>query len=45
LYEFETQNELARGLKFIDEESSHKLLDLATETAKMINGLLGKLAP
>ena len=45
LYEFETQNELARGLKFIDEESSHKLLDLAPETAKMINGLLGKLAP
>ena len=43
LYEFETQNELACGLKFIDEESSSRLLDLATETAKMINGLLGKL--
>jgi four helix bundle protein len=45
LYEFETQNELACGLKFIDTESSSYLLSLATETAKMINGLLGKLEP
>jgi four helix bundle protein len=45
LYEFETQNELACGLKFIDESSSQKLLDLATETARLINGLLGKLEP
>ena len=45
LYEFETQNELACGMKFIDEESSRKLLELATETAKMINGLLGALNP
>lgn len=45
LYEFETQNELACGLKFIDEISSRQLLDLATETAKMINGLLGVLVP
>jgi four helix bundle protein len=43
LYEFETQNELACGLKFIDEDSSRHLLEIATETAKMINGLLGKL--
>ncbi|MGP8270143.1 MAG: four helix bundle protein [Terracidiphilus sp.] len=45
LYEFETQNELACGLRFIDEDSSRKLLDLASETAKMINGLLGVLEP
>ena len=45
LYEFETQNELACGLKFIDEDSSRKLLELATETAKLIYGLLGVLQP
>ncbi|MGA2166872.1 MAG: four helix bundle protein [Terracidiphilus sp.] len=45
LYEFETQNELACGLRFIDQDSSRKLLELATETAKLINGLLGKLEP
>jgi four helix bundle protein len=45
LYEFETQNELACGLNFIDQESSRQLLELATETAKLINGLLGKLEP
>jgi four helix bundle protein len=43
LYEFETQNELACGLMFIDQDSSRKLLELATETAKLINGLLGVL--
>ena len=43
LYEFETQNELACSLRFIDLESSRQLLELATETAKLINGLLGKL--
>jgi hypothetical protein len=45
LYEFETQNELACDLKFIDEDSSRHLLELATETAKLINGLLGVLNP
>jgi four helix bundle protein len=45
LYEFETQNELACGLKFIDQDSSRQLLELATETAKLINGLLGALNP
>ena len=45
LYEFETQNELASGLMFIDQESSGQLLELATETAKLINGLLAKLNP
>jgi four helix bundle protein len=43
LYEFETQNELACSLMFIDQDSSRKLLELATETAKLINGLLGVL--
>ena len=45
LYEFETQNELACGLNFINQDSSLQLLELATETAKLINGLLGKLEP
>ena len=44
LYEFETQNELACGLNFIRQDSSLKLLAIATDTAKLINGLLGKLA-
>lgn len=41
LYEFETQNELACGLGFINKDRSRQLLELATETAKFINGLLG----
>jgi four helix bundle protein len=45
LFEFETQNELACGLGFIDVDSSKVLLELATETAKMINGLLSALNP
>jgi four helix bundle protein len=45
LYEFETQNDLACGMGFIDRDSSKQLLDLATETAKLINGLLGALEP
>jgi four helix bundle protein len=45
LYEFETQNELACGLKFMGQEASQQLLELATETAKLLNGLLGKLEP
>jgi four helix bundle protein len=45
LYEFETQNELACGLGFIADDSSLKSLELATETAKLINGLLGALEP
>lgn len=45
LYEFETQNELACGLRFIAEDPSRRLLELATETAKLINGLLGVLEP
>jgi four helix bundle protein len=43
LYEFETQSELGRGLGFIDQESAQRLLELATEVAKLINGLLGVL--
>jgi hypothetical protein len=30
---------------FIDKESGTQLLDLATDTAKLINGLLGSLEP
>jgi four helix bundle protein len=43
LYEFETQNELACDLGFIEKDRSRQLLELATETAKLINGLLGVL--
>jgi four helix bundle protein len=43
LYEFETQNELASGLGFLEQDSSQCLLELATDTAKLINGLLAKL--
>jgi four helix bundle protein len=45
LYEFETQNDLASDMGFIDQDSAGKLLELATETAKLINGLLGSLNP
>lgn len=37
-------NELAASLKFIDAESAQRLLGLATEAAKPINGLLGVLS-
>jgi four helix bundle protein len=45
LYEFETQNDLACDMGFMEKESGKLLLDLATETAKLINGLLGSLEP
>jgi four helix bundle protein len=45
LYEFETQSDLARDMGFLDTDSAQQLLDLATETAKLINGLLGVLEP
>jgi four helix bundle protein len=45
LYELETQAELAYGLRLLGGESEARLLDLATEVAKLINGLLGVLEP
>ncbi len=45
LYEFETQSELACDLKFLGQDCARKLLEVATETAKLINGLLGVLEP
>jgi len=45
LYEFETQSELANGLGFLDGETAQRLLESATEVAKLINGLLGALNP
>jgi four helix bundle protein len=45
LYEFETQNDLACNMGFIDAESGKLLLELATETAKLINGFLRSLNP
>jgi four helix bundle protein len=43
LYELQTQVELAYDLGFIDQKFVGELLELATETAKLINGLLGVL--
>jgi four helix bundle protein len=43
LYELETQGELARDMGFFKQEAEQQLLDLATEVAKLINGLLGVL--
>lgn len=45
LYELETQAELARGLGFLPKEASDRLLNLATDVAKLINGLIGVLEP
>jgi four helix bundle protein len=43
--ELETQAELARSLGLIEEQSAERVLDLATEVAKLVNGLLGVLEP
>jgi four helix bundle protein len=43
LYELQTQIELARDMKFIDERAEERLLALSIEVAKLINGLLGVL--
>ena len=43
LYELETQIVLAKDLGFLDEQSEEALMDGATETARLINGLLGVL--
>ena len=45
LYEFETQADLASGLKYLNEDAAQRLLELATDVAKLINGLLGVLEP
>jgi four helix bundle protein len=45
LYELETQAELACGLGYLKNEAEEQLLDLATDVAKLINGLLGVLEP
>ncbi|MGO9435650.1 MAG: four helix bundle protein [Terracidiphilus sp.] len=41
LNELQTELELAGSLGFINEEATNALVDLATEVAKLINGLLG----
>jgi four helix bundle protein len=43
LYELQTQAELACDLGFINRKSIERLFELATETGKLINGLLGVL--
>lgn len=43
LYELETQLELARDMRFINDDAEQRLLDLGIEVAKLINGLLGVL--
>ena len=43
LSELQTQLELAASLKFIQEQTANELIELATEVAKLINGLIGVL--
>ena len=43
LYELQTQTELASGLNFMDSNSAQHVFAISTETAKLINGLLGVL--
>lgn len=43
--ELQTQTELASSLGFIGATESESLLELATEVAKLINGLVGVLEP
>ncbi len=45
LYELQTQIELACDMSFINQESKQRLLQLAIDVAKLINGLLGVLEP
>jgi len=43
LNELQTQLELAGSLGFLKEDATNQLLELATEVAKLINGLIGVL--
>ena len=43
LFELQTQLELARDLKFLNEGSFKKLMEECEEVARLINGLLGVL--
>ena len=43
LNELQTQLELAASLKFLNEETANRLIELSTEVAKLINGLIGVL--
>ena len=43
LYEMQTQLELAHDLGFLEKQSFELLMQLSTETAKLINGLMAVL--
>jgi four helix bundle protein len=45
LNEFETQTELASSLSFFKAGDAERLLELSSEVGKLINGLIGVLAP
>jgi four helix bundle protein len=45
LYEMETQADLAKMLGFLPVEAEQRILELATEVAKLINGLAASLIP
>jgi four helix bundle protein len=45
LYELQTQIALSCDLNFFNLESAQKLLEMATNSAKLINGLLAVLEP
>jgi four helix bundle protein len=43
LNELQTQLELAGSLRFLNEETTNERIELSTEVAKLINGLIGVL--
>ena len=45
LYELQTQIALSCDLNFFNLESAQELLEMATNSAKLINGLLAVLEP
>ncbi len=45
LNELQTQIELAESLRFLDRQAGEQVLEISTEVAKVINGLLGVLEP
>ena len=45
LYELQTQIQLACDLRFFNVEAAQRLSELNADVAKLINGLLGVLAP
>jgi four helix bundle protein len=43
LYELQTQSEIAKRLKYLNDQSYNELINIALEVEKMLNSLLNKL--